>query len=266
MEKEFDQADHRVIEGVPSALSVKEFNLWYKNGDFQALKHIGLEIPEKRATAFIGPSGCGKSTLLRTFNRMCDFVEGVKTEGLIAFRGEDVFKMDSNALRVHVGMVFQHPNPFPMSIRDNILYGPSRMRKLTKSEGDDICERTLTEAALWDEVKDKLDHSGLGLSGGQQQRLCIARALATNPEVLLMDEPTSALDPISTLMVEQLMTELSKEHTVVVVTHNMQQATRVADKTAFFYLGELIEAGPTKELFSNPKEERTKEYLSGRFI
>ena len=263
--KEFDQAEHRTIEGVPSALSINDFNLWYDNGRFQALKHIDLEIPEKRATAFIGPSGCGKSTLLRTFNRMCDFVDGVKVEGLIKFRGEDIFEMDANALRVHVGMVFQHPNPFPMSIRDNILYGPNRMRKLTKEEGDDICEQTLTEAALWDEVKDTLDKSGLGLSGGQQQRLCIARALATNPDVLLMDEPTSALDPISTLVVEDLMKKLSQNHTVVVVTHNMQQATRVADKTAFFYLGELIEAGPTKELFSNPKEKRTVEYLTGRF-
>ena len=173
--------------------------------------------------------------------------------------------MDANALRVHVGMVFQHPNPFPMSIRDNILYGPARMRKLSRAEGDEICERCLTESALWDEVKDSLDKSGLGLSGGQQQRLCIARALATNPEVLLMDEPTSALDPISTSMVEELMVQLAGEHTIVVVTHNMQQATRVADKTAFFYLGELVEAAPTKELFSNPKEQRTQEYLSGRF-
>ena len=183
---------------------------------------------------------------------MCDFVEGVRTEGTIEFRGSDIFKMDANALRVHVGMVFQHPNPFPMSIRDNILYGPARMKRLTR-------------AALWDEVKDKLDQSGLGLSGGQQQRLCIARALATNPEVLLMDEPTSALDPISTLQVEQLMGELACDHTVVVVTHNMQQAARVADKTCFFYLGELIESGPTKELFGNPKQTRTQEYLSGRF-
>lgn len=262
-DKEFDQAAHRSIEGVDTALNIQDFNLWY--ADFQALKHVSLTVPEKRATAFIGPSGCGKSTLLRTFNRMCDFVESVRVEGLIEFNGADVFKMDANALRVHVGMVFQHPNPFPMSIRDNVLYGPARMRKLSHADGDEICERTLTEAALWDEVKDQLDHSGLGLSGGQQQRLCIARALATSPEVLLMDEPTSALDPISTLMVEELMTKLSREHTVIVVTHNMQQATRVADKTAFFYLGELIEAGPTKELFSNPQEQRTIEYLSGRF-
>lgn len=263
MTKQFEQAEHRSVEDVDIALKIRDFNLWY--GDFQALKHIDLDIPEKRATAFIGPSGCGKSTLLRTFNRMCDFVETVRTEGKIEFRGQDVFKMDANALRVHVGMVFQHPNPFPMSIRDNILYGPARMGRLSRSEGDEICERCLTEAALWDEVKDTLDKSGLGLSGGQQQRLCIARALATNPEVLLMDEPTSALDPISTSQVEELMVQLAREHTIVVVTHNMQQATRVADKTAFFYLGELIESAPTKELFSNPREERTKEYLSGRF-
>ena len=263
MQKEFAQAEHRGIDEAEISLDIRDFDLWYT--DFQALKKINLQIPEKRCTAFIGPSGCGKSTLLRTFNRMCYFVEGVRTEGKIEFRGQDVFKMDANALRVHVGMVFQHPNPFPMSIRDNILYGPARMKKLSRSEGDEIVERCLTRSALWDEVKDKLDQSGLGLSGGQQQRLCIARALATNPEVLLMDEPTSALDPISTVQVEQLMSELSEDHTVVVVTHNMQQATRVADKTCFFYLGELIEAAPTKELFANPKQTRTQEYLSGRF-
>ena len=263
MEKEFTQAEHRSIDETNVAIDIRDFDLWYT--DFQALKSIDLQIPENRCCAFIGPSGCGKSTLLRTFNRMCDFVEGVRTEGSIEFRGQDIFKMDANALRVHVGMVFQHPNPFPMSIRDNILYGPARMKKLRRSEADEIVERCLTRSALWDEVKDKLDQSGLGLSGGQQQRLCIARALATNPEVLLMDEPTSALDPISTVQVEQLMSELSVDHTVVVVTHNMQQATRVADKTCFFYLGELIEAAPTKELFSNPKQTRTQEYLSGRF-
>ena len=253
MEKEFTQSHHRSITDTPSAIDVCDFNLWY--GDFQALKHITLDIPERRCTAFIGPSGCGKSTLLRTFNRMCDFVETVRHEGAIEFAGEDVFAMDANALRVHVGMVFQHPNPFPMSIRDNVLYGLNRMMRLTRAQADEVLERTLTE----------LDQSGLGLSGGQQQRLCIARALATNPDVLLMDEPTSALDPISTLVVEELMQQLSREHTVVVVTHNMQQATRVADKTAFFYLGELIEAGPAKELFANPREQRTQEYLSGRF-
>ena len=254
---------HRSIAGAETAITIRDFDLWY--GDFQALKKVNLEIPRNRATAFIGPSGCGKSTLLRTFNRMCDFVESVRTEGTIEFDGKDIFKMDANALRVYVGMVFQHPNPFPMSIRENILYGPKRMRRISKSEGDEICERCLTRAALWDEVKDDLNKSGLGLSGGQQQRLCIARALATDPEILLMDEPTSALDPISTSMVEQLMTELAEDHTVVVVTHNMQQATRVADKAAFFYLGELIEEGPTRELFGNPRQKRTQEYLSGRF-
>ena len=263
MAKDFDTRAHRTLQDGPSALTVEDFNLWY--GDFQALRHVTLDIPARRATAFIGPSGCGKSTLLRTFNRMCDFVETVRHEGAIEFAGKDVFAMDANALRVHVGMVFQHPNPFPMSIRDNVLYGPARMGKLGRAQADELVERCLTEAALWDEVRDKLDSSGLGLSGGQQQRLCIARALATDPDVLLMDEPTSALDPISTLVVEELMGRLAERHTLVVVTHNMQQATRVADKTCFFYLGELIEAGPTSELFSNPRERRTQEYLSGRF-
>ena len=263
MDTTINEDVHRSIEGVGSMISIRDFNLWY--GDFQALKHISLEIPKNRATAFIGPSGCGKSTLLRTFNRMCDFVETVKVDGTIEFGGEDIFKMDANALRVYVGMVFQHPNPFPMSIRENILYGPKRMKRLSKAEGDEICERCLTRAALWDEVKDDLNKSGLGLSGGQQQRLCIARALATDPSVLLMDEPTSALDPISTSMVEELMMQLSEDHTVVVVTHNMEQAARVADKTCFFYLGELVEAGPTRELFSNPKEQLTNDYLTGRF-
>ena len=244
-------------------ISIKDFNLWYD--DFHALKDVSLDIPKNQVTAFIGPSGCGKSTLLRAMNRMCDFVPSVRVEGSIELDGVNVFESDSNELRVHVGMVFQHPNPFPMSIRDNVLYGLNRMMRLTHAQADEVLERTLSEAALWDEVKDKLDQSGLGLSGGQQQRLCIARALATSPDVLLMDEPTSALDPISTLVVEELMQQLSREHTVVVVTHNMQQATRVADKTAFFYLGELIEAGPTKELFANPREQRTQEYLSGRF-
>ena len=263
MDTAINEDVHRSIEGVESMLSIRDFNLWY--GDFQALKSISLEIPKNRATAFIGPSGCGKSTLVRTFNRMCDFVETVKTEGAIEFDGQDIFKMDANALRVYVGMVFQHPNPFPMSIRENILYGPRRMKRLSKAEADETVERCLRRAALWDEVKDDLDKSGLGLSGGQQQRLCIARALATDPEILLMDEPTSALDPISTSMVEELMVELSEDHTVVVVTHNMQQAARVADKTCFFYLGELIEEAPTREFFANPREQRTQEYLSGRF-
>ena len=263
MDTDIIEGAARDLAGAETELSIRDFNLWY--GDFQALKNISLEIPKNRATAFIGPSGCGKSTLLRTFKRMCDFVESVRTEGTIEFKGTDIFQMDANALRVYVGMVFQHPNPFPMSIRENILYGPRRMGRLSRSEADEIVERCLTRAALWDEVKDKLDQSGLGLSGGQQQRLCIARALATDPAVLLMDEPTSALDPISTSMVEELMSELSEDHTVVVVTHNMQQAARVADKTVFFYLGELVESGPTREFFANPREKRTQEYLSGRF-
>ena len=263
MEKQVSDSAHRGLEDAEVALSIRNFDLWYD--DFQALKKINLSIPRNRATAFIGPSGCGKSTLLRTFNRMCDFVESVRTEGTIELDGQDIFKMDANALRVYVGMVFQHPNPFPMSIRENILYGPRRMKRLSKAEADETVERCLRRAALWDEVKDDLDKSGLGLSGGQQQRLCIARALATDPEILLMDEPTSALDPISTSMVEELMTELSEDHTVVVVTHNMQQAARVADKTVFFYLGELIEEAPTRQFFANPREQRTQEYLSGRF-
>ncbi len=248
-----------------TAIKIEDFNLWYDNGAFHALKHISLDIPERQVTAFIGPSGCGKSSLLRTFDRMCDFVGGVKTEGTLELFGSPIFAMDATSLRVKVGMVFQRPNPFPMSIRDNVLYGPARIKRLSKEEGDQICEYTLTKAALWDEVKDKLGESGLSLSGGQQQRLCIARALATNPDVLLMDEPTSALDPLSTAVIEELVVDLARDHTVVIVTHNMQQAARVADKTAFFYLGELIEAGPTRELFASPQEKRTQQYLSGRF-
>ena len=246
-----------------ACISIRDFNLWY--GDFQALKNITLDIPKNQATAFIGPSGCGKSTLLRTFNRMCDFVPTVRTEGSIEIAGRDIFGTEPNELRVMVGMVFQHPNPFPLSIRDNVLYGVRRMRRLSRAEGDEIMEKCLVDAGLWNEVKDKLDQNGLSISGGQQQRLCIARALAVEPQVLLMDEPTSALDPISTVLVEELMVDLAREHTVVVVTHNMQQATRVADKTAFFYLGELIEEGPTKQLFSQPREQRTQDYLTGRF-
>lgn len=244
-------------------ISVRDFHLWY--GQFQALHNISLDIPENRITAFIGPSGCGKSTLLRAFNRMCDLVDGVRTQGAIEFDGSDIFHINPNELRVGIGMVFQHPNPFPMSIRSNVLYGLRRMRRLSHQEADEIVERCLRDAGLFDEVKDKLDHSGLGLSGGQQQRLCIARALAVNPKVLLMDEPTSALDPLSTTLIEELMVSLAKEHTVVVVTHNMQQAARIADKTAFFYVGKLVEAGATKELFSNPHEKQTQDYLSGRF-
>lgn len=256
-------AMERELSDAPSIISLEHFNLWYD--DFQALKDISLEIPRNKVTAFIGPSGCGKSTLLRTFNRMCDFVPSVKTEGTLLMGGRNIFSMDSNELRVLVGMVFQHPNPFLMSIRDNILYGPRRMGRLSRVDADEIVERSLRDAGLWDEVKDKLGQSGQGISGGQQQRLCIARALAVNPQVLLMDEPTSALDPISTGLVEELMVSLAGDHTVVVVTHNMQQAARVADKTAFFYLGELIEEGPTKRLFADPREKRTNDYLTGRF-
>lgn len=250
-------------------IDVNHENIYY--GDFLAVEDVNINIEPNKVTAFIGPSGCGKSTLLRTFNRMCDFVDGVKVEGLIKFRGEDIFKMDANALRVHVGMVFQHPNPFPMSIRDNILYGPNRMGKLTKEEGDDICEQTLTEAALWDEVKDTLDKSGLGLSGGQQQRLCIARTLAVQPDVLLMDEPCSAIDPTSVQKVEDLMAELAPEMTIIIVTHNMQQAARVSDYMAFFlqeHAGEpagLVEYGDTSEIFNSPRDQRTEDYITGRF-
>lgn len=251
-----------VAEG-ESVISIRNFNLWY--GDFQALKNISLEIPKNKATAFIGPSGCGKSTLLRTFNRMCDFVPTVRTEGTIEIAGRDIFATEPNELRVMVGMVFQHPNPFPMSIRDNILYGPRRMRKISKAEGDEIVERCLRDAGLWDEAKDKLDQNGLGISGGQQQRLCIARALAVEPQVLLMDEPTSALDPISTSRIEELAMELKKDYTIVMVTHNMQQAARISDKTAFFLLGDMVEFGPTEKIFSMPQDRRTEDYITGRF-
>ena len=244
-------------------ISIRDFNLWY--GDFRALKGVTLDIPKNRATAFIGPSGCGKSTLLRTFNRMCDFVPTVRTEGTIEVAGRDIFSGDANELRVRVGMVFQHPNPFPMSIRDNILYGPRRMRRLGRAEADELVEKCLRDAGLWDEVRDKLGQSGLGLSGGQQQRLCIARALAVQPDILLMDEPTSALDPVSTLVVEQLACELKETCTLVVVTHNMQQAARISDSVAFFLLGELVEHAPTAQLFKNPTDPRTADYLTGRF-
>lgn len=244
-------------------LSLRDVKLWY--GDNQALHGISMDIPKRAITSFIGPSGCGKSTLLRIFNRMCDLVPNVRTEGEILLDGENIFDLSAYELRVRVGMVFQHPNPFPMSIRDNILYGPRRMGRITSEEGDEIVESCLRQAGLFDEVKDSLGESGLGLSGGQQQRLCIARALATKPEVLLMDEPTSALDPVSTTLIEELMIELAHNTTIVVVTHNMQQARRVADNTAFFYLGELVEYGPTKQLFLTPEQPRTEQYLSGRF-
>lgn len=243
---------------------IKNMNLHY--GDFHALKDINLEISPKEIIAFIGPSGCGKSTLLKSLNRMNDLVEGCKITGDIKLDGEDIYgDMDVNLLRKRVGMVFQKPNPFPMSIYDNIAYGPRTHGIRSKAKLDDIVEKSLMDAAIWDEVKDRLKKSALGLSGGQQQRLCIARALAVQPEVLLMDEPTSALDPISTLKIEELATQLKKDYTIVMVTHNMQQAARISDKTAFFLLGEMIESGETESLFSMPKDKRTEDYITGRF-
>ena len=245
-------------------MAVSHLDLFY--GDHHALKDVSIDIREREITSFIGPSGCGKSTLLRCLNRMNDYVKDCRVEGEITLDGRDIYReYNVTRLRQQVGMVFQRPNPFPMSIYDNVAYGPRGLGIKSRSELDGIVEESLRSAALWDEVKDKLKSSGLGLSGGQQQRLCIARALATQPEVLLMDEPTSALDPISTALVEELMVQLARERTVVVVTHNMQQATRVADKTAFFYLGELVESGPTKQLFGSPVQQKTKDYLTGRF-
>ncbi len=243
---------------------IEKLNLFY--GSFQALKNINIRIPEKDITAFIGPSGCGKSTLLKTINRMNDLVDGCRIEGSILLDGDDIYgKIDVNSLRKRVGMVFQKPNPFPMSVYDNVAYGPRTHGIKSKARLDDIVERSLTGAAIWEEVKDRLKKSALGLSGGQQQRLCIARALAVEPEVLLMDEPTSALDPISTSKIEDLVTELKKNYTIVIVTHNMQQATRISDNTAFFLLGEIIEYDKTDNLFSNPKDKRTEDYITGRF-
>ena len=246
-------------------LQVKDLDLWY--GAHQALHSVSMDIPEKSITAFIGPSGCGKSTFLKTLNRMNDLVPGVKITGQVRYRGEDIYAPGTDVcrLRREIGMVFQKPNPFPMSIYDNITYGPKLHGVHNKAELDELVESSLRGAALWDEVKDRLRKSALGLSGGQQQRLCIARALAVKPEVLLMDEPTSALDPGSTMKVEELMSELKKNYTVVIVTHNMQQAARISDRTAFFLLGELVECGPTSEIFSTPKDKRTEDYISGRF-
>lgn len=245
-------------------MEVKDLNLFY--GDFQALKHVSISMPEKEITAFIGPSGCGKSTLLKTLNRMNDLVEGCRIEGQVLLDGEDVYgSVNVNALRRRVGMVFQKPNPFPMSVYDNIAYGPRTHGVRKKAMLDEIVERSLRQAAIWEELKDRLKKSALGLSGGQQQRLCIARALAVEPEVLLMDEPTSALDPISTSKIEDLAMELKSDYTIVIVTHNMQQAARISDKTAFFLLGELVEFGPTETVFSMPKDKRTEDYITGRF-
>jgi len=243
---------------------INNLNLYY--GDFHALKNISLKLPEKEITAFIGPSGCGKSTLLKSLNRMNDLVEGCKITGEVLLDGESIYgSMDTYALRKRVGMVFQKPNPFPMSIYDNIAFGPRTHGIRSKVKLDDIVEDSLRAAAIWDEVKDKLKKSALGMSGGQQQRLCIARALAVKPEVLLMDEPTSALDPISTSKIEDLALELKKDYTIIMVTHNMQQAARISDKTAFFLLGEVIEFGNTEDIFSMPKDKRTEDYITGRF-
>lgn len=248
-----------------SKIEIKNLNLYY--GDFHALKNINMNIEEKEITAFIGPSGCGKSTLLRSINRMNDLVEGCRIEGQIIIDGKDIYErnMDVNQLRKKVGMVFQKPNPFPMSIYDNIAYGPRTHGIRNKKQLDEIVEKSLRDAAIWDECKDRLKKSALGMSGGQQQRLCIARALACEPEVLLMDEPTSALDPISTSKIEDLVLELKKKYTVVIVTHNMQQALRISDKTAFFLLGDLVEYGKTEQIFSLPEDKRTENYITGRF-
>ena len=245
-------------------IQISGLDLFY--GNFQALKNINLDIEEKEITAFIGPSGCGKTTLLKTLNRMNDLVEGCRINGKVTLDGEDIYKdLDVNHLRKRVGMVFQKPNPFPMSVYDNIAYGPRTHGIRSKAKLDDIVERSLKSAAIWDELKDRLKKSALGLSGGQQQRLCIARALAVEPEVLLMDEPTSALDPISTSRIEDLAAELKKSYTIVIVTHNMQQAARNSDKTAYFLLGEIIEYADTESLFSVPKDKRTEDYITGRF-
>lgn len=245
-------------------ITVENLNLYYSA--FHALKNVNIKIPEKEITAFIGPSGCGKSTLLKTLNRMNDLVEGCRIEGKVLLDGKDIYKdVDTNLLRKKVGMVFQKPNPFPMSIYDNIAYGPRTHGVRSKAQLDEIVERSLVGAAIWDEVKDRLKKSALGLSGGQQQRLCIARALAVEPEVLLMDEPTSALDPISTSKIEDLALELKNKYTIVIVTHNMQQATRISDRTAFFLLGEIVEYDKTESLFANPKDKRTEDYITGRF-
>ena len=248
-----------------NAITAKNLCLWY--GSAQALKNINIQIPENNITALIGPSGCGKSTFLKTLNRMNDLVPGVRITGEVRYQGTDIFApgLDVNALRREIGMVFQKPNPFPMSIYDNIAYGPRTHGIKSKAKLDELVEQSLRGAAIWDEVKDRLKKNALGLSGGQQQRLCIARALAVEPKVLLMDEPTSALDPISTSKIEELAMGLKERYTIVIVTHNMQQAVRISDRTAFFLLGELIECGETERLFSQPEDRRTEDYITGRF-
>ena len=246
-------------------ITSENLRLWYS--ETQALKGISMEIPENSITALIGPSGCGKSTFLKTLNRMNDLVQGVKITGTVKYQGQDIFapSVDVNLLRRDIGMVFQKPNPFPMSVYDNVAYGPRTHGVRSKAKLDEIVEQSLRGAAIWDELKDRLKKSALGLSGGQQQRLCIARALAVGPKVLLMDEPTSALDPISTARIEELAEELKKQYTIVIVTHNMQQAVRISDKTAFFLLGELIEYDDTEKLFSMPQNKKTEDYITGRF-
>ncbi|MGN0689373.1 MAG: phosphate ABC transporter ATP-binding protein PstB [Oscillospiraceae bacterium] len=246
-------------------LTAKNLNLWYDKT--KALKDININIPENSITAFIGPSGCGKSTFLKTLNRMNDLIPSVKITGEVCYKGQDIYgsSVDVNELRRNIGMVFQKPNPFPMSIYDNIAYGPRTHGIKSKVKLDEIVEQSLRDAAIWDEVKDRLKKNALGMSGGQQQRLCIARALAVKPDILLMDEPTSALDPISTLRIEELAIELKKSYTIVIVTHNMQQAVRISDYTAFFLLGELVEFGKTDQLFSQPVDKRTEDYITGRF-
>jgi phosphate transport system ATP-binding protein len=250
---------------VPNPIAVKDLHVHY--GSSHAIKGVSLDIPDRSVTAIIGPSGCGKSTFLRALNRMNDTIKGIRVEGNVDIGGKNLYAsgVDVVALRRQVGMVFQKPNPFPSSIRDNVLFGPRIHRRLTPEQKDRIVETSLRRAALWDEVKDRLDDDAMGLSGGQQQRLCIARALAVEPQVLLMDEPASALDPIATAKIEDLIQELKQELTVVIVTHNMQQAARVSDHTAFFYLGELVEFGATKQIFENPKDKRTEDYVTGRF-
>ena len=244
-------------------ISIKDLSFYY--GDFEALKNINLDVVEKEVLAFIGPSGCGKSTLLRIVNRMSDLAENPKVKGSITFHDQEIFDIDTIELRKKIGMVFQKPNPFPMSIYDNISYGPRMQGIKKKSELDEIVEDSLKKAAIWDEVKDKLRKNAISVSGGQQQRICIARSIAMRPEVLLMDEPTSALDPISTSKIEDLISELKKQYTIVIVTHNMQQAARISDRTAFFLLGEVIEVGDTRTIFNLPKEKKTEDYITGRF-
>ena len=254
-----------MVDRMSTIISVQGLNLWYSAN--QALYDVSMELPEHEITAFIGPSGCGKSTFLKTLNRMNDLIEGVRIEGKILYENQDIYapQVDTTWLRKEIGMVFQKPNPFPMSIYDNIAYGPKLQGIRSKVKLDEIVENSLKGAAIWDEVKDRFNKSALGLSGGQQQRLCIARALAVEPKVLLMDEPTSALDPISTSKIEELAAELKKDYTIIMVTHNMQQAARISDRTAFFLLGKMIEYGETEQIFSMPKDKRTEDYITGRF-